>query len=201
MHNGVDQEVYRPKPSAKSPHPNVICLGRVMKYKNLDHLLLSFKSILDQSKGKDLKGIRLTIAGKGSYKELEKLAERLKISSNVDLLGEVTEKKKVKLLQNAWVYVTTSMREGWGLTAVEAMACGTPVVCYDVEGLRNAVKHMKTGILVPAGDIDALSKAIVRLLKDDQLRAKLAKNASEWSTKQSWDITARELMDIARCAC
>ena len=83
-----------------------------------------------------------------------------------------------------------SAKEGWGLTVTEANACGTPVVAADVQGLRDSVKDGETGLLYPHSDVDAMASAIIKLLKDSELRTKLGENGLVWSKEFTWDEAA-----------
>jgi glycosyltransferase involved in cell wall biosynthesis len=90
------------------------------------------------------------------------------------------------------VVVTPSPKEGWGVTTIEANACGTPVVASDVPGLRDAVRHEVTGLLFPYGNVGALGEAVGRVLTDDALRARLAGAALDWAGRFQWEDSARE---------
>jgi len=93
-----------------------------------------------------------------------------------------------------WCKVTTSSKEGWGLTVIEANACGTPVIASDVEGLRDAVRDGETGLLYRFGDVADLAGKITRLLTDERLRQTLTQNAIEWSKKFDWEKAAQETL-------
>ena len=127
----MDHEVYKPNPHSKSPYPHVVYIGRIKQYKSLADLLRAMKIIVD---AKQLNDVKLTIAGRGDFEELKKVVNDLEINGYVELLGEVSHNEKVELFNRAWIYVTTSAREGWGLTVIEANACGTPAVAYNVLG-------------------------------------------------------------------
>lgn len=126
---------------------------------------------------------------------MKKLAEKLELR-DVYFLGKVSEEEKIRCMQRAWIIVSTSMVEGWGITITEAAACRTPAVAYNVPGLRDSVKHMKTGILVESGDIEQLAKAIAWLLTDDSLRNKLSENAYRYAQSFSWENTAKAFLKI-----
>jgi glycosyltransferase involved in cell wall biosynthesis len=96
----------------------------------------------------------------------------------------------------AWVGTQTSTIEGWGLGVIEAGACGTPTVASDSPGLRESVRDGQTGILVPHGDVGALTRAIERLFADAGLRQKMGAAAREWATQFSWEEMARRSLQF-----
>jgi glycosyltransferase involved in cell wall biosynthesis len=91
------------------------------------------------------------------------------------------------------VVVQPSEKEGWGLTVIEANACGTPVIATAVPGLQDSVRDGETGLLVPPRDEAALAAAMVRVLGDAALRERLARGAREWAARFSWDAAAAEV--------
>src|SRR6185369_12871568 len=101
-------------------------------------------------------------------------AETLGVRDAVEFLGFMPRADKVRRIQEAWVVVQPSPKEGWGLTVVEAGACGTAVVAADSPGLRDSVRRDETGLLVPYGDDAALAAALARVLEDGALRERLA---------------------------
>ena len=127
---------------------------------------------------------------------LEGIARALGIIDAVEFAGHVSEQRKVELLQQMWCKVTTSAKEGWGLTVLEANACGTPVVATNVPGLKDAVRDEVTGLLVPYGDREALAGAVIRLLGDQSLRETLAEAALSWAHSFTWDRAAEETLAI-----
>jgi glycosyltransferase involved in cell wall biosynthesis len=82
------------------------------------------------------------------------------------------------------------VREGWGLVVTESNAMGTPVIAYNVPGLRDSVKHEETGILINNCSPQGLAEAALDLLKDSALLRKYSKNALEFSRQFNWDSTA-----------
>ncbi|UCB52859.1 MAG: glycosyltransferase family 4 protein, partial [Candidatus Zixiibacteriota bacterium] len=187
VHCGIDHTLYRPDPSVKkNPDPTVIYLGRLKKYKSIDHLLIGFSQTL-----KKIPQAQLVVVGEGDYKgELQSLATRLKIEDKVEFTGFVDQSEKVRRLQRAWVAVCPSLKEGWGLTNIEANACGTPVVASNVPGLKDSVVDGETGLLFEYGDTKKLSDHLVRILSDADHREKLTKGGISWASKYSWDHAA-----------
>lgn len=191
IYNGVDN---RFTPGDKSDIPVILYFGRIKKYKRLNHLIIAFKYVKEK-----VPEAKLVIAGKGdNYKELITLSKKLGIFDSINFVGEVLEEEKVKLLQKAWIFVTPSEKEGWGITVIEANACGTPVIAYDVPGLRDSVKHGYNGLLVEDGNIEALANTIIKVLKDNELRERLSKNAIKWAKHFSWDKSAKEFERVIK---
>ena len=106
------------------------------------------------------------VAGRGDARQaLEKTAKRLGVAERVRFAGFVSEQEKRNLLARAWVHALTSPREGWGITSIEASACGTATVASDSPGLRETVRHNETGLLCPHGDVGALAAALAKVMK------------------------------------
>ncbi|GBF09729.1 glycosyl transferase, group 1 [Aeropyrum pernix] len=174
----------------KDPRPTLIYLSRIKRYKQPHHALLAFREALEE-----VPDARLIVAGKGT-ELLSGYVKRLGIEHAVEIYGEVDEETKMKLLCRAWVLIQTSKKEGFGIVVLEAAACRTPAVAYNVPGLRDSVKHMETGILVEPGNIEQLAGAIVRLLTDEKLRSRLAESAYMYAQSFSWDNTAETFLKV-----
>ena len=186
--NGLDHDRYRPGSGRRSSVPTVLALGRVEPYKRTEVLVDAVAAI---------PGARLVVAGSGTGMDsLRAHVTRTGRSAQVDLLGFISEDEKVRLLQEAHVVATASRKEGWGLTVVEAAACGTPSVAFDVPGLRDAIRDGETGILVPADDTAALAGALRRVLEDAVLRERLAAGAVAWASRFTWDRAAAEIGEL-----
>ena len=92
-----------------------------------------------------------------------------------------------------WLAVNPSPKEGWGLTVIEANACGIPVIAADSPGLRDSVVHEKTGLLYPFGDINALAQSVTDLILNQQRRNAFTIQARKWAAKFSWDESASQM--------
>jgi len=190
IHNGVDGSRYRP--GAKSPLPLLVFVGRLRRYKSIDVAIRALPDLL-----RVVPDVRLSIVGSGPMAgALRDLAEELGVAEHVCFHGFVSETVKIGLLQQAHVAINTSMKEGWGLTVLEANACGTPVVAANVSGLRDSVQDGETGLLVPHGDAGALAREVRALLLDDGRREQMAGNAVAWAARFDWDQTARSCLDL-----
>jgi glycosyltransferase involved in cell wall biosynthesis len=191
IENGVDGARFVPAPEAdRFSRPTVLYLGRLKRYKRVDLILAAVARLLGQ--GLD---VQLVVAGEGDHRaSLERRARELGFGADdVRFLGFVSEDEKVELLQRAWVHVLTSVKEGWGISVIEAGACATPSVVSDSPGLRDAVLHARTGFLVPHGDVRSLADHLARLLGDPELRRKMGGAARDFAGALSWERTAHRL--------
>ncbi|MDH4223410.1 MAG: glycosyltransferase family 4 protein, partial [candidate division Zixibacteria bacterium] len=95
-----------------------------------------------------------------------------------------------------WVTVYPSIKEGWGLTNIEANACGTPAIASDVPGLRESVLPGKTGFLFKYGQVKELAGKIVKVLTDDGLRGSFSKEGILWANNFSWQKVSGEVEEL-----
>ena len=96
------------------------------------------------------------------------------------------------MLKKAWILIHPSVKEGWGLTVIEAASQGTPTVSYDSSGLRDSIRDGETGFLVKERKPEELAGKISFLLGDNMLYNTLSKKSLEWSTKFSWEKSTTE---------
>jgi glycosyltransferase involved in cell wall biosynthesis len=190
---GIDQALYRVDPQIeKYTNPTVIYLGRLKKYKSIDHLLAGFSLILNQ-----IPEARLVVVGDGDYKDhLMDLAKKLDLENRVEFTGYVDKYEKVRRLQKAWVAVYPSLKEGWGLTNIEANACGTPVIASNVPGLKDSVTCGKTGLLFEYGNVQELSECMIKILSDRDYRDNLIRGGLSWAKSFSWDEAANKTFEL-----
>lgn len=177
---GIDTKEWRRKESAKEPL-TVIMIARLIRHKGVLEYLRACQSLKERHPsvrfvyvgGEDMgnpSGLKKDIFEK--YEEIEYLGERSDIK---------------ELLENSHIFVLPSYREGLPRTVLEAMSMEVAVVGADACGTRDAVRDGKTGLLVPIKDAKALEAAIERLITDETLRKKLAKNGREVCEKE-YDI-------------
>lgn len=188
VHSGVADAL---KPGAKSPVPTIVHLGRLKKYKRVRDLIDAFitvkKSVLDA---------RLVIAGTGDDEAPLKAYAAEHHVPDVHFLGRIDDATKIRILQEAWVFGMPSSIEGWGIVVIEANACGTPAVAYNVSGLRDCIVHEQTGLL--ANSPDEFAAHLTRLLEDANGRAEMSAQALAWSERFSWSASAQETLEIIR---
>ncbi len=113
-------------------------------------------------------------------------------------MGFISQDEKVDLLRRGWAAVYPSPKEGWGLTNIEAAACGLPAVASDSPGLRESVAHEKSGLLVRHGDVGAWAEALRRIACDESLRRRLREGAIEFAAQFGWDRAADETEEHLR---
>jgi glycosyltransferase involved in cell wall biosynthesis len=187
IHNGLDHSLYG-SGKQEFPEPTIIYLGRLKAYKRLPLLIKIMPAVRKQ-----VPGVTLIIAGDGdALSEVEAEVDRLGVGDFVRFAGRVSEKEKIDLLQRAWVMATPSMNEGWGVTVIEANACGTPAVAYRVPGLDESIAHCRSGLLAESDE--EFAQHLVSILNDPKLRQKLSQGAVEWAAAFDWDETAREML-------
>lgn len=181
-----------PRNRERSSHPEILYLGRLRHYKRIDLLVRAMRLVLEE-----VPRAKLTIAGTGeSLYDLQNLVHQLELSEAIRFQGFVSEDEKAALLQAAWIMVSPSQKEGWGMTVIEAAACGVPSVAFDVPGLRDSIRDGVTGLLVKETTPEALAVAICRCLKDHNLRAELGTEARKWAQQYSWDESAHRFLQV-----
>lgn len=197
VHPGVDGERFCPSPAEpRAAEPRFLYVGRLKRYKGID-LAIEALAVARRSRP----DLRLDIAGTGDHRPaLERLAAARGLDSAVTFHGFVSEARKISLLRGAWANVFPSPKEGWGITVVEAAACGTPSLASDSPGLRDSVRHMETGYLVPHGDVNALAARMLELAGNPALVARLGAAARRFAERLTWERSAaeteRHLLDI-----
>ena len=190
--NCVDHSSYRPAERLEVTRPVVGHLGRLKQYKSVDHLLRAFQIV-----NQEVPEARLVIVGEGDYRsELERLTRTLGLTHAVQFTGYLTKEDTVQQLHQMSLAVSCSIKEGWGLTVIEANACGVPVIASDVPGLRDSVVDEKTGLLYEYGNIEQLAQKILLLLRDRHLRTRLRNEAITWARSFNWDESAKKMIDV-----
>jgi glycosyltransferase involved in cell wall biosynthesis len=191
--NGVDLQTLSPDPRVERfPVPTVLYLGRLKRYKRVDLVMRAMARLRERG----VEG-SLLIAGQGDHQEsLQALSRTLNLGDRVRFLGFVPEDLKRDLLRRAWVHALTSPKEGWGISILEAAACGTATVASDSPGLRDAVLEGETGYLVPHGYVDALADRLAELLGEPEVRERMGRAARRFAERFSWDAASAEVRRV-----
>ena len=186
-HPGIDRPAVDLACAARGH--DVIYIGRLEAYKNIDVMLRAVAGLTGR-----FPDTTLTIVGRGPAQPgLEALARELGLAERTRFTGFVSNEERDRLLARARVCVCPSQKEGWGLTVIEANACGAPVVAADADGLRDSVRDGKTGYLVALGDVAGFADRIGALLADDALAAEMSAAALDWSKRFDWDRAADDM--------
>ena len=152
----------------------VLHVSNFRRVKNVAHVVKVFHQILQEELS-----AKLILVGDGPDRSnVEQLTRDLGIQDAVRFLGK--QHPVQEILSIADLFLLTSGSESFGLAPLEAMACGVPVVCSDVGGLPELIEGSGAGYLCPLGDIQAFSKACIRILTNDGLQAQMAKTAREY---------------------
>lgn len=188
IHNGI--KVINSQEN-KEGNPTLICLGRLANDKGTEDAISAYYLVQ-----KVHKNARLWIVGReessGYLQKLNNKVNNLNIAEKVIFYNYVYEGRKFDLLKKAWILVHPSIKEGWGLTVIEAASQGTPTVAYDAPGLRDSILNNKTGLLVNSKTSDALARKTIMLLTNRLLYNTLSKNAVGWSRKFNWNDSAKK---------
>jgi glycosyltransferase involved in cell wall biosynthesis len=197
--NGVDTDEFSPEGTVaeRTTRPRLVTLASLHEQDQMGNLLHAMAKI---------PGADLIVAGGPSadelgddlgFRRLVKLAETLGISSQVTFAGQVGRSAMPSLLRSADLFVSVSEYDPTGMSAVQAMACGTPVVASATGGQVDAVVDGTTGILVPPGRPALLAQRIRQLLQHPMLlEAYSVAAADRAKSRYSWDRIAHETLAV-----
>jgi len=177
-----------------SGEPMVLYVGRLHPIKGIDVLFRSVKIL--KGRGINVKVVVVGPDAHGYRSDLEDLARRLRIDDQVAFTGFVDEREKWILQSACDVAVLPSSFEGFGQSLAQAMARGKPVIGTDVGGIPWVLEDGRSGLLVRYGDEDALARAILRALTDEDLRGELSKNAARRARDFSYPKLVSDLEEI-----
>jgi phosphatidylinositol alpha-1,6-mannosyltransferase len=197
---GVDTAVLRKRADLPDGGTRwLVTVARLEQVKGIDTVIQALPAILERAPD-----VGYVIAGRGPDRErLEKLAHKLGVADRVRFLGLVGDQDLPAVYNLGSVYLGMSRRvgrmdvEGFGISLVEASACGLPVVAGNSGGIPDAVRDGETGILVPPEDPAALADAVCRVLTDRALATRLGQNGRRAVESHfNWDRVVRDLRAI-----
>lgn len=185
--NGVDVSEFRPAPLPRGGRAPgvVVCVGRLSRQKGTPAMLRAWAAVV-----KTLSDCRLILIGAEdtlSCTQVRQIAEALGISSSVHVMGSLPRPQVVDALRTASLVAAPSFVEGWGIAVLEALACGTPVVAWDLEAYAPFAPAVT---VVPLNDESALSAAIINLLGDEHAWGCRSRDGVEVAGRYSWDTVA-----------
>ena len=194
VHNGTPDMTTGPVP--RTPDPSLVVLGRLVPHKQVEVALHAVAALAGE-----LPGLSLVVAGQGWWEmQLRRTAAELGIADRVRFAGFVGDAEKRILLAQAWVALTPSLKEGWGLTIVEAGAAGTPTVAFrGAGGVEESLVDGRTGLL--ADDPGDFTAKVRLLLTDDSLRLAMGAAARAHAACFTWPAAGERFAAlVARAA-
>jgi len=211
---GVDPEVFKPVRQADAREALgrdqcerlVLFVGRIEQIKGIDVLLRALGLLFQRHP--DLRSdVCLLVVGGAldpgddapeteKILELRRLVHEHRMESNVAFVGSRDQEQLALYYAAADVCAVPSLTESFGLVALEAMACGTPVVGTRVGGLQTLIEDGESGLLVPAGDDTALAEAIHAVLTDHRLRTHLSHGARERAERFTWSRVGQRMTEL-----
>jgi len=210
---GVDLELFYPREREEAkahlglcPEQHVVMfVGRIEPLKGVDTLLRAMASVTRQlPRWKDELCVAI-IGGDADVppekldaemSRLQQLRTELGIEELVTFLGARTQEALPDYYSAADVVVMPSHYESFGMVALEAMACGTPVIASRVGGLAYTVLHGVTGLHVPERDPEALAQEIIRLVQDPALQERMGREAQRVAQCYGWPTIADRIVDL-----
>jgi D-inositol-3-phosphate glycosyltransferase len=219
---GVDTDLFRPGDRAEArrglgldERPVLLWVGRIAPIKGLDTLLdaVARLSATGQSPRLLIVGGEADEPANGHEASLRRRLERLRLEDTVRFIGPQPQSVLPVYYVAADVTVLPSYYESFGMVALEAMACGSPVIASRVGGLVTTVRDGVTGFLVPDSDVPALAERIASLIADPELRWRVGREGVRWAAQHRWpcvaeavcreyaslEARARAHLDAARC--
>lgn len=170
--------------SRRATEPLVVAVGRLVPVKRFDVLVDELARVRRM-----VPGLRAQIVGEGYERpRLEARIRSLGAEGWIELVGRLDDDELLAAYRRAWVLVSMSQREGWGMTVTEAGACGTPAVVTRIAGHADAVKDGVTGVLVDSPQV--FGAALAAMLTDDARRRRMGRAARAHAARLTWEQTA-----------
>lgn len=173
----------------------ILTSGRLVKRKGVAWFICNVLSKLPEN-------FHYVIAGDGPDREnISKAIAEKNLSNRVDILGYVTDKTRNTLFNTADIFVQPNIKvegdmEGFGISVIEAGACGRVVLASNIEGLKDAIKDGENGFLVPYGDAEFWAEKIKEVLSDDNFRKEFGEKAQKFVEENySWEKISQKYLD------
>ncbi len=194
--NGVDTTLFtphapRPRAIPADDVPTVLFVGRFDPRNRLPVLLKAFRRIRGPRRR-----ARLVVVGDGPLRHrYQRLAAGI---PDVTFVGRVPGEERARYYAHSAVYACPAVQGSFGITLLESMACGTPVVCSDIPGFHEVVRDEREALFHPPGDDGALADALVRLLDDDTLRQRMAVAGLHRAAAYDWTRVTEDILQVYR---
>lgn len=188
---GIDAKYFENIPEAKPAYDGVF-LARLSHSKGIFDLIEIWKNVCGE-----LPGAKLAIIGGGGEKTKNILSKKIRsynLEKNVDLLGFLKDEKAHQILKSGKVFLFPSHEEGWGIAIAEAMACGLPVVSWNLPVYGEVFE--KYILQIEENNIKHFAKKVIELLKNGGLIRETGRNGQNYIKKYSWDDVAKKELEI-----
>lgn len=190
VYNGIHFDEFARHAPYTHSRPYVFAIGRLVSQKGFDTLIEAFARA-------DLPAHDLLLAGEGAEREtLARLVRERRLGDRVHLLGRTDRPTTVSLFQGCDFFVLPSREEPFGIVNLEAMAAGKAVVAMRVGGVPEIIEADRSGLLVPAGDVCALTEALERVASDADIRQGLGAAGQARAQQFAWPTIAAQYLDI-----
>jgi phosphatidylinositol alpha-mannosyltransferase len=194
--NGIDTDFFRPDaepmPQFSEQRPRILFLGRFEPRKGLKYLLMAFPEVVKQ-----IPNVQLVVAGTGLFGYSYKGYLDKEVEEHVHWAGLIPGVDRPRFFRSCDVYCSPAIgSESFGIVLLEAMATGRPVVASDIPGYRSVVTDGRDGLLVPTRDTDAIAAALVRVLRDRELAARLSQAGRQRALDFSWHRIANRVESL-----
>jgi len=198
--NGVDVEKFQPIQASDNEDKSTIFFLSVLdefhKYKGLDYLLEALKIVKN-----NVPDVKLIVGGKGVLLDHhQEMAASLGLKDNVEFAGFIPDEEIADYYSQASVFVLpsiSSLQEGFGIVALEALACQTPVVTTDIVGVAHDLKQIKGGIVIPPRDTHKLADAITQILSDAEMQKEMGQRGRKLvQEKYTWKVVASSMEKV-----
>ena len=196
-YNGIDKS-FKPYPKKAMALKNklnldgpiILYVGRIAFYKGVDDIITAYKIAKEK-----IHNLNLVIGGKPDFQMKKKYEEWKTHYKNIHFIGFIDDKELPYYYSMGDIFITYSYAsEGFGLTPIEAIACGTPVICSTMTAYKEILQS--NAIFVPPRNPQKLAIKIVSLLKDDSKRKSLIQSAQKFIKRYTWDSVGNRLENI-----
>ncbi len=183
----------------KAEHPTLLVLGRIAPVKRIEHAIAAYR-IAKQ----EVPNLKLIIVGKTEAKYTnyyQAIKKNIASDSDIALICNASEEEKLMYLKQSHLLIMPSKKEGYGIAILEAAACGTPAVGYNVPGTRDAIMHHKTGLIADQETPESLAACCKKILTSagtfNQLQQEGFSNARQKQREHTillWDAIMKKII-------
>ncbi len=179
IYNGTDVQMFAPEEAPTSQHvPSILMVGNLLRGKGHEVVLRAMAQVAVQ-----FPELQCKIIGEGpDANRFAGLARDLGISERVFFIGLQSRRSVARAMRECTIFALPSRFEGLGCAYLEAMACGTPVIACEGQGIAEIIQHQHNGWLIPADGAQEMSEALLRLLSSPDLRTRIGANARQTIT-------------------